>query len=124
MRIFNSESIPVLLYGCESSTLTETSIEKLNCLARTFYRIMRGIKQSETHLKNEEFYKIVKQRPISEELRKRQLKFIGNCMRMVPEEPANIYALYQSKVRERDKIVRPTVQYIDKYLDFYQMIIE
>ena len=47
MRIFNAACIPVLLYGCESWTQTETSMEKLNCLARTFYRIMCGIKQSE-----------------------------------------------------------------------------
>ena len=37
MRIFNAACIPVLLYGCESWTLTEASMEKLNCLARTFY---------------------------------------------------------------------------------------
>ncbi|CAF1104802.1 unnamed protein product [Brachionus calyciflorus] len=67
---------------------------------------------------NEELYKIVKQIPITEELRKRQLKFIGHRLRMPIEESANIYALYQSKVRERNKIVRPSVQYIEQISKF------
>ena len=37
---------------------------------------------------------------------------------MPPEEPANIYALYQSKVRERNKIGRPTAQYIEQISRF------
>ncbi|CAF0803545.1 unnamed protein product [Brachionus calyciflorus] len=54
MRIFNAACIPVLLYGCESWTITETSSDTLNCLVRTFYRIICGVKQSETHMTNEE----------------------------------------------------------------------
>ncbi|CAF1055869.1 unnamed protein product [Brachionus calyciflorus] len=54
MRILNAACIPVLLCGCESWTLTETSSDTLNCLVRTFYRIICGIKQSETHMTNEE----------------------------------------------------------------------
>ncbi|CAF0934207.1 unnamed protein product [Brachionus calyciflorus] len=65
---------------------------------------MCGIKQPETDLTNEELYKIVNQRPFTEELRKRQLKFIGHCLRTSPNEPKNIYVFYQSKVRERNKI--------------------
>ncbi|CAF0719650.1 unnamed protein product [Brachionus calyciflorus] len=83
----------------------------------TWTAIICGIKQSEVHLTNEELYKIVKQRPISVEIRKRQLKFIGHCL-MPPEEPANIYALYQSKVRERNKMGRPTAQYIEQISRF------
>ena len=56
MRIFNAACIPVLLYGCESWTLTETSSENLNSLVRTFYRIICGIRQSETHMTNEKLY--------------------------------------------------------------------
>ncbi|CAF0980287.1 unnamed protein product [Brachionus calyciflorus] len=65
-----------------------------------------------------DLYKIVKQRPITEELRKRQLKFIGHCLRMPTDEPANIYVLYQSKVRERNKIGRPRAQYIEQISRF------
>ncbi|CAF0842441.1 unnamed protein product, partial [Brachionus calyciflorus] len=96
MRIFNAACIPVFLFGCESWTLTERK----------------------THLTNEELYEIVKQRPINKELRKRQLKFIGHCLRMAPDEPANIYALFKSKVRERNKIGRSTAQYIEQISRF------
>ncbi|CAF0808119.1 unnamed protein product [Brachionus calyciflorus] len=67
---------------------------------------------------NEQLYAIVNQRPITEELRKRQLKLIGHCLRMPPEEPANIYALYQSRVREKNKSGRPTAKYIEQISKF------
>ncbi|CAF0774491.1 unnamed protein product [Brachionus calyciflorus] len=118
MGIFNATCISVLLYGCESWTLTEASSEKLNCLVRTFYRITCGIKQSESHMTNEQLFAIVNQRPIAEELRKRQLKFIGHCLRMPPEELTNIYALYQSRVREKNKSGRPTAKYIEHISQF------
>ncbi|CAF0803527.1 unnamed protein product [Brachionus calyciflorus] len=37
---------------------------------------------------------------------------------MPPEEPANIYALYQAKIRERNKIGRPSAQYIEQISKF------
>ncbi|CAF0725250.1 unnamed protein product [Brachionus calyciflorus] len=98
--------------GCESWSLTEASSEKLNCIARTFYRIICGIKQSESHKTNEQIYAIVNQIPITEKLRKRQLEFIGHCLRMPPEEPANIYALYQSRVREKNKYIKQISKFI------------
>ena len=67
---------------------------------------------------NEDLYKMVKQKPIAQEIRKRQLQFIGHCLRMPSKEPANIYALYQSKVRERNKLGRPTAQYIEQISKF------
>ncbi|CAF1086448.1 unnamed protein product [Brachionus calyciflorus] len=118
MRIFNSACIPVLLYGFESWTLTETSSDTLNYLVRTLYLIICGIKQSKTHMTNEELYKIVKQRLITEELRKRELKCIGQSFRMHLKEPANIYSLYQSKVRELNKIGIPSTQYIERITKF------
>ena len=60
--------------------------------------------QSETQMTNDELYKHLKQRSVSEEIRKRQLNFIGNYLRIPQDEPANIYPLYQSKVRDCNKI--------------------
>ncbi|CAF1153244.1 unnamed protein product, partial [Brachionus calyciflorus] len=37
---------------------------------------------------------------------------------MLPEEPDFIYEVYQSKVRERNKIGRPTAQYIEQISTF------
>ena len=93
VRLFNAACISILLYGCETWVLNEKQTNKLDVFARTCYRIMLGIRQSEAHMKNDELYKITKQRPIKSLIRERQLKFIGHCLRMPSEEPANIYAL-------------------------------
>ncbi|CAF1058139.1 unnamed protein product [Brachionus calyciflorus] len=82
-------------------------------------QIKCGVKQSETHMTNEELYRKVQQRQIIEEIRKRKLKFVGHCLRMPPEEPANIYALYQAKIHERNKIGRPSAQYIEQISKFF-----
>ena len=82
----------VLLYGCESWVLTETLLKKLYVYARTCYRIMLGIRESDIHMRNEELYKKCAQHPIRELVRERQLKFIGHCLRMDKEEYTNIYA--------------------------------
>ena len=60
---------------------------------------MLGIKQTETHMTNKELYKTTEQKPISSLIREHQLQFIGHCLRMPSDEPANIYALYTSSHR-------------------------
>ena len=57
---------------------------------------MLDIRQSEAHMTNNELYKLVNTRPINAIIRERQLQFIGHCLRMPSDEPANIYALYAS----------------------------
>ena len=64
---------------------------------------MLGVSQSETHMTNKELYKLVNQHPTSLGIRKRQLSFIGHCLRMSEDEPARIYSLYESKVRESNR---------------------
>ena len=116
MRLFNAACISVLLYGCESWVLTETLLKKLDVYARTCYRIMLGIRQSDVHMRNEELYKKCAQRPIRELVRERQLKFIGHCLRMDKEEYTNIYALYKSEVG-RNPVGRPKdLDQISKYV--------
>jgi len=125
MRIFNASCISILLYGCETWTLTEELSDKLDVFARTIYRIILGINQSDSHVTNEELYEMVRQHPISQEIRKRQLSFIGHCLRMPEDEPANIYALYESKVRNRNRIGRHPSSYhqqIARYINPDKML--
>ena len=103
MRIFNASCLSVLLYGCESWTLTEELSSKLDVFTRIIYRMMLGVSQAETHMTNIELYNAVKQQPLSLEIRKRQLSFVGHCLRMTEDEPARIYSLYQSNVRETNR---------------------
>ena len=113
MRLFNAACVSVLLYGCETWVLTETLSKKLDVFARTCYRIMLRINQSEAHMKNEELYRKCAQRPIRELVRERQLKFVGHCLRMDKEEPANIYVLYKSEVG-KNPVGRPRETYLDQ----------
>ena len=113
MRLFNAACVSVLLYGCETWVLSEELMKKLDVFARTSYRIMLGIRQSEDHIRNDELYKMCSQRPIRELVRERQLKFIGHCLRLNQEEPANIYALYKSEVGQ-NPVGRPKETYLDQ----------
>ena len=53
----------ILLYGCETWTLTESFTEKLNIFARICYRIILGIKHSRDHVINKKLYQRNKVRP-------------------------------------------------------------
>ncbi|CAF0990737.1 unnamed protein product [Brachionus calyciflorus] len=121
MRIFNAAYIPMLHYGCESWTKTETSSDTFNLFVRTFSRIICGVKQSETHMTNEELYRKVKQRPIIEEIRKRQLKLVGHCLRIPPGEPA---LRIVSRFAKETKFVDHQHNILNKYRSFKQMVIK
>jgi hypothetical protein len=83
LRLFNAACLSILLYGCESWALTPQLEKKLDVYARTCYRIILNIKQSEAHLTNKELYiRADNARPISAIIRERQLSFIGHCLRM------------------------------------------
>ena len=58
---------------------------------------MLDIKKSEANITYQELYWKTEQRPISEMIRKRQLKFIGHCLRMWKEQYSNLYDLYKSE---------------------------
>ena len=93
IRLFNAACISILLYGCESWVLTEPLKKRLGTFARTCYRIILGVRQAEVHMTNNELYEKVSQRPIRDQIRERQLKFTGHCLRMDKEELPNIEEL-------------------------------
>ena len=116
-RLFNAACISVLLYGCESWVLLGPQIKKLDVFHRTCLRIMLGIRQSETHMTNEELYSKTGQRPISQEIRRRQLQFTGHCLRMDPSEPANTYVLYTSEIKSGRRGKHRTT-YLDQIAEY------
>ncbi len=98
MRMFTAACISILPYGCETWVRTTQQGKKLDVYTRTCYRIMLGLRQSETHTTNEELYQLAGARPITSIVRERQLQFTGHCLRMKSDEPANIYAPYTSSI--------------------------
>ena len=79
---------------------------------------MLGISQSETHMTNTELYNTVKQHPISFEIKKRQLSFVGHCLRMSEDEPARVFALYESRVKESNRQGRRPTSYLDQISNY------
>ena len=78
---------------------------------------MLGICQAETHMTNMALYRMADEHPISEMICK--LQFTGYCFRMPKDEPANIYVIYQSKIRRSNDRGNPDLTYlnqISKYL--------
>ena len=117
MRLFNAACISILLYGCESWLLTEDLRKKLDVFARNCYRTILNIRQSDDHVSNDDLYSRVKQRPIRDIIRERQLRFIGHCLRMKEDEPARIFALYKSNMGKNPPGNRLTYRsQISKYI--------
>ena len=100
----NATCIPVLLYGCESWTLTETSLKTLNYLVRTFYRIICGAKQSETHMTNEELYRKVKQRQI---IGKKKIEIYWSLFKNVFRKTGKYLRVVSIKDSRKKKIGSP-----------------
>ena len=62
---------------------------------------MLDINQQEIRITDESLYETVGEVPISTTVAYRQMSFTGHCLRIGPDEPANIYALYESKIADR-----------------------
>ena len=58
------------------------------------------------------------EQPISVSIRKRQLQFVGHCLRMATDEPANIYALYTSRMAKSRRRGTGRSQYIDQISEY------
>jgi len=120
ITLFDAACISILLYGCESWVLTKKQLARLDIFARTCYRSILGIRQSEAHMTNDELYKLAGAQPISSTIRQRQLKFTGHCLRMNIDEPANIYVLYpnsSSALHKREgKFVGQIADYLCHHL--------
>ena len=57
------------------------------------YRIMLNVKQKD-HVPNTMIYSMTNTKPLIHHVRNRQLRFLGNILRLPDEEPACRYALY------------------------------
>jgi hypothetical protein len=119
LRLFDAACISILLYGCESWVLTAQQATKLDVFARTCYRIMLGIRQSESHMTNEQLYKEANAVPITSTIRARQLQFVGHCLRMNNDELAYTYVLNTATISStlrREGRRRPYVDQVSAYL--------
>ena len=109
VNLFQTTCLSILLYGCESWTLTQRLEDKLNSFATSCYWIMLAVKRLD-FIQNEDLLRQVKQKPLILEIRQRQLKFLGHILRKPTDEPINKYAFYQPRHGKR-KPGRPKAMY-------------
>ena len=94
IKIYKASCLSVLLYGCESWVLNQQQQESLNAFALKCYRTILGINRLD-HVTNNEIYSTIKETPLYNTIKKRQLQFTGHILRMDEKEISHIYALYE-----------------------------
>ena len=75
---------------------------------------MLGLNQADARMTNAKLYKLTDSRPIADNIRENQLKFIGHCLRMDAEEPANTYGPYQGTAITTHHLGRPKESYVSQ----------
>ena len=67
---------------------------------------------------NTDLYRMADENPISEMIRERQLQFTGHCLRMLKDEPVNIYVIYESQIGRSNRRGNPGLTYLDQILQY------
>ena len=111
VKLFNTTSVTILLYGCESWVISQDMENKINAFATSCYRVMLNIKRID-HVLNTTVYSMTNTVPLIHLVRHRQLKFLGHNLRMSKEEPARRYALYIPTIGKR-RPGRPRTSYLN-----------
>ena len=79
-RLFNSNVKSVLLYGCESWSLTKTSSTKLQTFINTCLRKILGVSWPD-RIRTEDLWKRTGQFSVMKEIGRRRWRWIGHTMR-------------------------------------------
>ena len=87
IKIYKTYIETTLLYNSETWTLTTTLENSLNSFHRRLLRIAINARYPKI-VSNEKLYKITKQIPISEIIKKRRLALLGHILRLDPDTPA------------------------------------
>ena len=112
-KIFEASCLSILMYGCETWTITQQLAQQINSFATTSYRLMLGIKRT-NRVSNNQIYEITGQAPLVQLIKQRQLRFIGHCLRKPPTELVNQYALYTPKANHGHRgRGRPKMTYLN-----------
>jgi hypothetical protein len=95
--IINEKKTEVMTFNSivdVSVRIVDANIEsKINSFATTCYRALLGLKWSD-RVPNEDIRVKVGRRPLINEVRRRQLGWLGHVLRRHEDEPAAIFALY------------------------------
>jgi len=119
IRVFNSLVLPVLLYGCETWTLTRNSRHRLNAFCTKSLRRILGYRWSD-FISNDRLLEESRMRQVTCIIRERQMRLFGHVARFPDVDPAKRIL----NVRDPRGWVRPVgrpritwLQQMDRYLD-------
>ena len=94
IRIWKASVQSVLLYGCKSWIIDQKLESQINSFGISCYRTLLGISRLD-RIPNLDILKRVKQEPLIQTVRARQLGWLGHTLRRDNEEPAKVFALYE-----------------------------
>ena len=80
IRLFNSNVKSALLYGCETWSLNQSSLKKVQTFVNRCLRRILRIFWPE-RIRNEELWNRARQRPIREEITERRWRWLGHTLR-------------------------------------------
>ena len=101
MHLFKAACTSILLYRCEAWVLMQALTAKLDKFARKCYQCMVSVKLR--HMTNMVLYLVADEHLILEIIHERHLQFTAHCFCMPKNEPANIYVIYQGKIRQSNR---------------------
>ena len=91
-KLFNSLILSILLYGCETWTLTRRLENLINSFATSCFRILLNIRRID-RITNQEVLRRMNHHPLAQIVKKRQLRTLGHWIRAT-HLPISRYALY------------------------------
>ena len=109
VRLFTATVETVLLYGCETWTVSKSLEKRLNGCYTRMLRMALNISWSKK-LTNEQLYEDIP--PVSNKVAERRMRLSGHCIRHPDEEIASSLVLWQPS-RGRASRGRPAVNYVD-----------
>ena len=93
IQIFSTSCLSILLYGCESWVITQQLEQMLDSFATNCYRVMLSLKRAD-RVSNNDIYKLVGMDRLTSTIQRRQLQYVGHCIRKEKRDLINQYVLY------------------------------
>jgi hypothetical protein len=111
IRIYKNVILPVVLYGCETWSVTVREEHKLRVLRRIFGPKRDGVAGGWRKLHNEELHDLYSSPSIIRIIKSRRMRWAGNVARM--GEKRNVYRLLVGKPEGKNPLGRPRRRWMD-----------
>ena len=113
VRVFRSLVLPIMLYGCETWTLTKNLRRRLNSFGTRSLQKILGYHWSD-FVSNEELLRETQMRFVSCIVRERQLRLYGNVARFPDADPAHQILSARDPHEWRRPVSRPRASWLQQ----------